>query len=200
LTLYRFLGSRISVWGCAALATLAALTGCGGSSSALSPAPTGWSFTTPGTFPVGDRFYVGMAGIPVHSAAPVHVRAAHLTGVPSGLSVLGVFAVSMRETDTAGLQGHLLGGAQEADIPKRFPHFVLHPAQDAVLVPDGKPLDWYLVAVVEASRPGFYKTTGVAIDYEADGQKGTANYAFIIELSATGPPATPLPPPLPLPV
>jgi len=140
-----------------------------------------------------------MAGVPLVDHGVVHVKDAHIDGAPAGLRVLGVFAVSTKESNGPGLAGHVLGGADEAEVFSKYPRFVLHPAGAAVLVPPKQPLDWYLVAVVEGTRPGSFKTTGVTIDYEADGAAGNQSYAFIIELTCPGSPATPLPSPEPLP-
>ena len=184
--------------GCAVLLLTALLPGCG-RSNALAPEPSGWSFTVPATLPVGDRSYVGFAGLPVNGNKPVHVLSAEIIGASSGLKVLGVFAVSMRETDEPGMQGHYIGGADDASIRRGYPHFALHPAHDAILLPESQPLDWYLIGVVEGTRPGFFKTDGVRVEYEVDGNRGTQTYKFVMELECKGPPATPLPTPFPLP-
>lgn len=140
-----------------------------------------------------------MAGVPLVDHGVVHVRDARIDGAPDGLKVLGVFAVSAKESNGPGLEGHVLGGADEAEVFQKYPRFTLHPARDAILVPSNQPLDWYLVAVVEGTRTGSFKTTGVTIDYESDGEAGSVSYAFLIELTCTGPPVTPLPSPQRLP-
>jgi len=145
------------------------------------------------TIPVGVRLYVGFTELPVQGTDPVRLTSASVVGLPSGLKVDRVAAVSEAETARNGAGGHVIGAITEDMLSQGYPNLRLHPLSDAVLHAGGA-LDWYVVVVVEATRPGDYRTSGLRLTYAAGGSTGTVEYAYRIhiatKLASSSPTAT----------
>lgn len=132
-----------------------------------------------GAIPVGVAFAVG---VPLEAVGGrvVRVLSAAVVGVPDGVRVDGVYAVSYSET---GPRGITLGAADVPWLRARHPELHMHPVTDAVV--SGRLSDWYLVVEVAATRPGRFSTTGVRVAYEVDGSYGEQVMPMEVALDAT---------------
>lgn len=151
----------------------------------------GVTYGTP-VIAVGSPSYFGFVDLKVSGQDPVHLVGAHLLGLPSGLRVIGTYAVAIHETVKPGGRLHYIADLGPDDLRKSYPGLRLHPITDAVIQP-GKPLDWYVVFEVAPTRYGDFKTSGVEIDYRAGDSQGAQTFdGFHIEVRC-GPAATPSP-------
>ncbi|MDQ1712547.1 MAG: hypothetical protein QOE45_1997 [Frankiaceae bacterium] len=153
----------------AALVTMRALA----SASPPRLGPADYDDTNGVTVPVANvqTFFAG--GFEPHGSDPVHVRSVHLTGVPRGIRVVGVY----------GLEGGPPGGSQsapDAGLRARF-----RPVTDMVFHA-GKPREeWVLVILLEGTEPGTWVTTGIDVAWRAGRHRGTSHYKHRFELDVT---------------
>jgi hypothetical protein len=175
---------RVLLGGCAAILLL--IAGCGSSSNALGPGQGGFNVES-AVEPVGEPYYAGFAGFTVVGPHPVHVLRATVLGVPPGLTVVGVYAVSMKESDNPGQNGHYIGGGDEAHVKADYPRLRLHPVTDAVIPPGTGEGDWYLLVVLRSNRPGTFVTSGLRVEYESNGETGSETFPQTVTVhSAVG--------------
>jgi hypothetical protein len=125
------------------------------------------------TVPVAlaETFFAGDFG--PHGPDPVYVRGVHLTGVPRGIRVVGIY----------GLDGGPAGGSQttvDAAVRARF-----RPVTDMVFRPGAPREEWGLVIVLEGTEPGTWETTGIDIAWRAGWHRGTAHYRHRFRLDVT---------------
>ena len=117
---------------------------------------------------VGDWLNVSMSEFIPHGPDPVTVRAVRVTGVPGGLRVIGVHAI----------RGAAAVGAVIGDLQKLHPgKFDYRPVTEMVFE-EGKPEEWTLLVIVEATAPGEWHTTGIDVDWSAGRHRGTTHYGY----------------------
>jgi hypothetical protein len=166
------LGLRIFARKCATLFALGAAASCG-NVQALAPNPSKSTWGTP-IVTVGSKNYFGFTELKVAGSDPVHLVGAAVQGVPDGLKIAGIYAVSIQETDGTTNSKHYIADLSEDDIRRFYPKLHLHPITDAVVKPG--PLDWYLVVVAVPTRTGRYMTTGMRVDYQVGSDTGSQTF------------------------
>lgn len=137
------------------------------------------------SLPVGEALYVGFTDFPATGMDDIHFTSASVTGVPSGLRIQAIGAVSVSETSVQG-QRHYIGALTQDFLSQGYPHLRLHPVSDAIITP-GRVSDWYLVVVVVATSAGDYLTEGLAVSYSAPGTDGNIQYNYQIRVHAVSP-------------
>lgn len=143
-------------------------------SHALQPPDATLTTMADSTCHVGDREYFGLVGFPVTGSQPVHVTRAELTGLPSGLRVAELAAVSVSET-----KAPILGGAAQADwVGQGYAAMPTHPVTDIVLQPKTTRPAWWLLVKVQVTAAGKQSTTGVKFWYRAGDRHGTATFKY----------------------
>lgn len=128
---------------------------------------------------VGEPVWVGLEVFPVESNEPVRLRSATLLGVPDGMQVEGIWAVSTREL------GHGLIGARGDDLHCQYPNLRLHRVSDAVLQP-GTEQDWFLLAKIKATGLGEFRTRGFRVSWEVGSRRGSQTYEDVVGLEVPG--------------
>jgi hypothetical protein len=113
-------------------------------------------------------------GFEPHGHGTIHVRAVRLTGFPEGLRLVGVY--SLEGGPPAGYRHGLL----PSDVVAR-----LRPVTDMAFRVGARQEEWGLVIVVEGTKPGVWRTTGIDVDWRAGWHEGTAHYAYRVGMDVT---------------
>ncbi len=129
---------------------------------------------------VGDHAYFKLDPLGARGRGPVRVRSARLTGVPEGLEVVAFHAVNSSESPRV---------AAADGLPQHDPRLRLHPVDAIRLVP-GEPERWYLLVVVRLTRPGTWRSTGVAVSWSRGWRRGTVHLPYAVQMTTE-----PQPPP-----
>lgn len=106
---------------------------------------------------VGDWLNVAMSPFNPHGADPVRVRAVRVTGLPRGLRVVGLHA----------LRTPVAIGAVSGDLRKLHPSKYDYRPVTEMVFREGKPEEWALLVIVEATQPGDWHTTGIDVEWSA---------------------------------
>jgi hypothetical protein len=165
-----------------AIAAVVLFTACGGPSASLQAPSGSWNVGS-GPIAVGTRFDVGYNGFPVDGQGALHVVAARVLGVPDGLRVDELYAVSFAEMARVHCRV-TLGASVDPIFTRSCPLLTHHPVRDAILFP-GHRIDWYFIGVFHATRPGNFQTGGFQVDYlTPDGQQLSQAYRFTVDIAA----------------
>ena len=143
-------------------------------------APQGTATTTFDICALNQDQYVGFAGFGAGGSDPIRFTGAKLVGVPDGLTVKGIYAVSWADSP-------LVGGASADAWQRDKAKVKLHPVTDVVLHPDQRRENWWLVAIVRQTKPGHVQDGGITVDYTAGGRSGSTTYGYISALNCTLP-------------
>jgi hypothetical protein len=132
---------------------------------------------TVGSPPVraGEQFVAPFGGFEPHGPDPVHFRKVRVTGVPSGMRIVGIYA------NDGAARGGIDNGPPD---PKTFPN--LRPVTDIVLRASDQYEAWGIVIVFEGTKPGVWETTGIDVDWKAGWYRGTAHYGYKLRVTVTG--------------
>jgi hypothetical protein len=125
---------------------------------------------------VGDVMNVFLGGFNPHGSATVHVRAVRLTGVPAGLRVVGLYA--LEDGPTAGVVRGDLRARKDYGGEK----LVYRPVTDMTFHA-GTRERWTLLIIVQAERPGRWRTTGIDVDWKSGWYQGTAHYRHTVSMT-----------------
>jgi hypothetical protein len=147
-------------------AAVVALASAGPSAPRADALDTSADTTTGMQVGLSQTGWFGFA-VMVKGSRPVHLTAARIVGVPTGMRVLGIYAMP----DTYGMIG------ADRDLRERNSFLGLQPVTSVVLDPDADADGWYLLAEVRPTRLGSFTSEGIEIDYVAGGRKGTARLA-----------------------
>jgi hypothetical protein len=128
--------------------------------------------TSAGICKVGDLHYFGLAGFTVLGEHPVHVTKVEVLGVPRGLTVQSVQAVSSKETRLAPLGAD----SQEHWMTSAYAKVPVHPVTDAVLAPHDVSVNWWFLITLRIDSLGKHMTDAVKVSYTAGGDHGSTTY------------------------
>ena len=182
LTRITKLGGPLARGGCSALfaGLLVFATACGGGQSDIVPG----SPDTEGTADCqpGITWFVGFAGFATTADSPQTVNDVRVLGVPSGLRVVGIYALSL-----SGAKNSRIGLISKAHVlayrrPERY-----YPVSHAVLLPEGQKPIWYFVIEIKAASVGDWRTTGLAVSDAS----GTQTFPDRVEVKAVASPSDP---------
>lgn len=138
----------------------------------LGPGTVGTTTSAEGR--VGEHRTFCAGAFDPRGSRPVHVRSVHLTGVPRGLRVVGIWGIE---------SGHV--NCEFNSDPDPSVRARLRPVTDMVYRPGSPEEEWQLVIVLAATEPGEWTTTGLDIAWSAGWRRGTSHYKYRFAIRAT---------------
>jgi hypothetical protein len=147
-----------------------------GVSHALVPPDSADQFRAAPQCGIGDIEYYGLAGFGETGETSIHVTKAEIVGVPVGLTILSVNAVSIDESQRVAI-----GWASEKDwIDQGYGTMPLHPVSDIVIDPTPVRPNWWILVKVQVAAMGPQSTQGLKLNYTSGGRSGVATYKYEI--------------------
>lgn len=116
----------------------------------------------------GETQYYGYEFTPTRN---VHLTSAELVGVPDSFTVVGIYAVSLKQSKQAALAG----GTQQDWDQMGYSKTYLYPVS-AVNLPAGGMGGWWLVAKVVPHKPGKQTIQGIRVYYTSGSRSGSTVY------------------------
>jgi hypothetical protein len=141
--------------------------------------PTGYSWEQNNHCHVNETQYAGFSGFDPRGHDQIHFAHATLTGVPSSISVRGIYAINIAENHNYPILG---GVAGEEVWSTRFKGIRLEPISDVAIDPANPDAQWWLVVafIQTVHLPHPVRTSGLRIDYSAGSVIGATVFPYEI--------------------